>query len=251
MRILSSLALTTLAISSLAAQAAPENLIQNGGFEASAAGTQSPDAITAWTSAEQGILGGVMVLDGFESLASGMATVGAAAGKNYALLDTMGNANLALSQRVHIGQALQSATLSFAWFANYSGQLSTPVGSSLDHTSAGSFDANVQIRVDILRTGADDFSTDAADLIWSGAADTLSAGPNTYTQATVGLNAALFKAGQDYTIRFAAVSNDGGLVAGLDDVAFNVVAVPEPESWALMAAGLGLLMARRRSTTRR
>ncbi len=253
-QIIGGLALAALALSGVTAHAATD-LIVNGGFEAGASNVQSPDPITGWASAERGILGGVMVLSGNESLVSGGATVGAASGKNYALLDTAGNADLALLQRFTVAQALQSATLSFDWFANYGGTQAGPVGQAfgLDHTTGGSYDANVHIRVDILKDGASDFSTAATDLIWSGAADTLSKGPNNYTQAQISLDSSLFEAGKNYTLRFAAVSNDGSLIAGLDNVALNVEVspVPEPQSWALMAAGLGLLMASRRSSAKR
>ncbi|MBB4842888.1 hypothetical protein HNP55_001403 [Paucibacter oligotrophus] len=234
------------------ASAAPtsSDLIRNGGFEAGPANVQSPDPITGWNSAELGLQGGVMVLDGNSSPVSGAATVGAAAGRNYALLDTAGLAQQALSQTFSLTQALRSATLSFDWFANYGGSHGAPVGSNygLDYTSGGSYDSNVQLRVDILKQGASAFSTAAQDLVWSGAANRLSAGPNAYTHVALDLDGALFEAGQSYTLRFAAVSNDGSLVAGLDNVALQAVtAVPEPQTWALLAAGLGLLgMARRR-----
>uniref|UniRef100_UPI00254E9C49 PEPxxWA-CTERM sorting domain-containing protein n=2 Tax=Pseudomonadota TaxID=1224 RepID=UPI00254E9C49 len=58
----------------------------------------------------------------------------------------------------------------------------------------------------------------------------------------------LLASGGTYKLRFANVANDAALQLGVDNVSLNVTAVPEPESWALMLAGIGMVgaIARRR-----
>jgi hypothetical protein len=52
-----------------------------------------------------------------------------------------------------------------------------------------------------------------------------------------------------YTLRFASVSNEGQLQVGIDNISLSVTPVPEPETYALLLAGLGLMgfVARRRN----
>jgi hypothetical protein len=222
-------------------------LIANGGFEADKAVIQSPDPFTAWTAAEDGLVGGVAINAGNSTPASGRANVGAAAGVNYAVLDLAAPSRMSIAQQFTVGAApVGSATLSFQWFATYGGTetafITQPNG--LDHTRR---DSVLALRVDILREGASAFSTAADDLVFSGTFTApLAGGPQpylTFTQTFVGL-----AAGESYSLRFAAAANRGALGVGIDEVSLNVPSVPEPSSWALMAAGLALFgaTARRR-----
>lgn len=222
-------------------------LIANGGFEADTSGTQSPDAFTAWAAAEDGLIGGVAINHGLTTPGSGTATVGAASGQNYAVLDLSAPSRMALSQTFTVGAArVDSTTLSFHWFANYAGSESAFIagGDGLDYTGR---QPALALRVDVLKSGATAFSTAAEDLVFTGYFTApLGAGPQPYfafTQTFLGL-----AAGETYSLRFAAAANRGPLAVGIDDVSLDVTSVPEPTTWALMAAGLALLgaAARRR-----
>ena len=222
-------------------------LIANGGFEADAAVIQSPDAFTAWAAAEDGLIGGVAINQGLSTPASGTATVGAASGTHYAVLDLAAPSRMALSQTFTVGaQRVESTTLSFQWFANYGGTEAAFIsgGQGLDHTGRQPV---LALRVDVLKAGAAAFSTAAEDLVFSGYFTApLAAGTQPYvafSQTFLGL-----AAGETYSLRFAAAANRGLLAVGIDDVSLDVNSVPEPTTWALMAAGLALLgaAARRR-----
>ncbi len=215
-------------------------VITNGGFEADMAVLQSPDAFTAWGAAENGLIGGVAINRGHETPASGGATVGAASGLNYAVLDLAAPSQMALSQSFSVGAGpVNSATLSFQWFANYGGTeaafITGPNG--LDYTGRQPV---LALRVDILKSGASAFSTAAADLVFSGVFTApLGSGPQpytTFTQTFLGLTA-----GETYSLRFAAAANRGPLAVGIDNVSLDVQSVPEPTTWALALAGLALL----------
>lgn len=223
-----------------AAAAGPVDLIVNGGFEADPATVQSPDPITGWGSFENGLIGGVMVHSGGISPVSGGATVGALSGNNYGLLDLAQPAAMALLQSFDVVQSLTAATLTFGWFVNYGGsETSFEPGADLDPNAPGT---NLQFRVDLLREGAVADSVAAADVLWSQAIDApLSVGPNGYTAFSTSLSPSLLVAGQGYQLRFAAVANTGPLMVGLDDVALNVTAVPEPATALLTLGGLAAL----------
>ena len=240
-------------LAALSVPAAAVNLISNGGFEADAAVIQSPDPVTGWVASEVGILGGVVINSGAVSPVSGTSTPGPNSGHHYALLDLAAPSHMALSQSFAVGaQALTSATLSYSWFAGYSGD--PAVGGdrvSLDSTSN---DDVLTLRVDILKSGAAAFSTDAADLIftttWTAPLDQL---PSAWTVFSTALPADALVAGQTYALRYAAASNRGPLIGGIDDVSLNVTAIPEPKTWALLLAGLGIVagVARHRPSDRR
>ncbi len=234
----------------LSGQVLAANVIQNGGFEADGHFVQSPDAISAWQVAEDGIFGGVMVDNSLVSPVSGYATVGAASGAHYALIDLLAPSRASLSQTFTLGAgAVQSATLSFDTFVNYA-----TIGAENAFSDAAqglSLDVdNVQLRVDLLKAGADAFSTQAVDLLRSFAVSpALVAGPNPYQHYEFSLADLGLQAGQSYTLRFAGVNTLGAMQVGVDNVALNVTAVPEPESFALALVGVGLLLgvkARRR-----
>ncbi len=228
-------------LAALSGPAGAVNLIANGSFELDAAVIQSPDPITGWTASEFGIVGAVVVNSGTVSPVSGATTPGANSGNYYALLDLAAPSHLALSQTFSVGaRPLQAATLSYSWFASYLGD--PAIGGDRTSLDSTSNDDVFTVRVDILKSGAAAFSTDAADLLftstWTAAADQL---PSGWTVFSAALPAGALTAGQDYTLRFASASNRGPLFGGIDDVSLNVTAVPEPESWALILAGLGLV----------
>jgi hypothetical protein len=217
-------------------------LIANGGFEADTAVIQSPDAFTAWQAAEEGILGGVAINTGLVTPASGGATVGAASGLNYAVLDLAAPSRMSISQSFTLGaEPVGSMTLGLRWFANYAGTETSFIGGAagLDYTSDSPV---LSLRVDILKAGTSAFSTAAEDLVFSGDfAAPLSLGP----QAYVGYSAPVYglMAGHSYSLRFAAAANRGALGIGIDEVSLTTTPVPEPATWMLVCAGLAFMAA--------
>lgn len=230
------------------------DLITNGGFEANVGLTQSPDPITGWNALEGGLLGGVATLPGSTSPGSGHNTAGAASGAQYALLDLSQPAYTVLYQSFSVsGLGIASAQLGYSLFATSFAGLTPPALSldrGLDYESG---DPMLTVRVDILKPGADPLSMNSADIVnsylptvnYTGS----DAAPTAYSSYLHTLNAADFAAGQNYTLRFAAAGNAGQALVGIDNVSFNVTAVPEPATWALLAAGLALVgtAARRRA----
>ena len=238
------LALPVAVMSVLAASAVPAtaaNLIVNGGFEADAAVIQSPDPVTGWTASEAGILGGVVVNSGSVSPVSGSATPGANSGNHYGLLDLAAPSHMAFSQTFAVGaQPLKSALLSYSWFASYAGD--PAVGGNRTGLDSTSNDDVFTIRVDLLKSGAGTFSTNASDLVFSNYyAAPIGQLPSAWAVYSSAIPADALMAGQLYTLRIAAASNRGPLIGGIDDVALNVSAVPEPEAWVMFLAGLGIV----------
>lgn len=223
----------------LAPPAGAVQLIANGGFEADPAVIQSPDAFTAWKAAEDGIVGGVAINQGVVTPASGRATVGAAAGTNYAVLDLAAPSRMSITQGFTVGAVPSGpATLSFQWFASYGGAEPGFIVQANDLAYAGRAPV-LALRVDILKAGAAAFSTATEDLVFSASFTApLADGPQPYlsfTQSFAGL-----AAGESYWLRFAAAANRGPLVVGIDEVSLKVPSVPEAATWALMAAGLAI-----------
>lgn len=232
------------------AQASATQLIHNGGFEADAAGSYAP---TGWTVTETMATGGVVVDNGTLSPASGWATTGAAAGTNYALLDSWNPGAFIMMQSFSTG-AVSSATLSFNMFVNdNSADGNTYTSNSLDLLAANDAGSLVNFaRVDLLKSGA------AADATGSDVVATFYLGgatgrkfqdqSNNYGNFTYDLSG-LLAPGGNYTLRFATASNVGSMVMGVDNVSLQVTAVPEPESYAMLLAGLGLIgaISRRRN----
>lgn len=230
------------ALATPATPAVAANLVVNGGFEADAAVIQSPDPVTGWSASEAGILGGVLVNSGIVSPVSGSATPGAKSGNYYALLDLAAPSHMALSQSFAVGaQPLQSASLSYSWFATYSGD--PAVGGNRTGLDSTSNNDVFTVRMDILKSSAGTFSADAADLVFSNNWTTpISQLPSAWTTYSAAIPANALMAGEIYTLRFAAASNRGPLIAGIDDVSLNVSAVPEPHAWLMFLAGLGVVV---------
>lgn len=254
-KVSAALILAGLSVASLPAFSMPvlsTELIQNGGFESFGNDVYS---ITAWNTAEDGILGSVLVENDSATDASGRNTVGAASGSYYGLLDSAAPSNQALYQTFNTG-AVSSATLSFQMFINNQSSNGTQIhASGLDYTTGGSFDSNQHVRVDLLSAGASAFSTNSADILQSlylgGSNGSSVIGgdvANPYLSYSFNLSSILATGGA-YTLRFASVTNDAQMQFGIDNVSLSVTPVPEPETYAMFLAGLGLMgfVARRRN----
>lgn len=225
--------------------AVAQEVIVNGGFEADGAESYSPQG---WQVAEQGIAGSVLATDVTESHASGYKTIGAASGQFYGFLDSSYPSSQVLYQNFSVG-AVTSAVLSFQMFVNdqsdngivYINQ------AGLDATTGGSYEANQHVRVDILRFDADPFSVYAHDIIgtyYLGGANGRRFDGNDNVNRYVDYSfdvTDLLAAGGEYTLRFAAVSNQGALQVGLDNISLNITPVPEADTYAMLLAGLGVL----------
>lgn len=246
----STLLLAALALGSMHATAAPSQLIQNGGFEADSAGSYAP---TGWNVNETMASGGVLVDNSTLSPASGWATSGAAAGNNYALLDSYAPGAFILTQSFSTG-AVSSATLSFNMFVNdNSNDGITYVRNNLDVLAANDAGSLINYaRVDLLKAGAAVDATGSAVLatyyLGGATGRKYQDQSNSYGDFSFDLGNVLATGG-NYTLRFAVASNAGSMVMGIDDVSLQVTAVPEPESYAMLLAGLGLIgaISRRRN----
>lgn len=237
-----------------AGQVQAAELLANGGFEANVGLTQSPDPITGWNTLEAGLIGGVATLPGLLSPGSGHSTAGASAGAQYALPDLSQPAYAVLYQSFAVSAfGIASGQLGYKLFATSFAGLTPPdlaLNQGLNYESP---DPMLTVRVDILKPGADPLSMNSADIVSSYLPTVNYAGsdaaPTAYGSYLHTLNATDFVAGQNYTLRFAASGNAGQLLVGIDNVSLNVTAVPEPTTWALLAAGLALVgtAARRRA----
>lgn len=214
-------------------------LIQNGGFEITGADAYD---ITGWQVAEQGISGSVLAQTGLVSEVTSNATVGAAQGNYYGLLDNYGLASNVLYQSFTTA-AVGQATLSFQMFVNNQAAGSVVDAAGLDYSVDATDHANQHVRVDLLKAGSDPFSTQGTDILQTlyvgGANGSLVA--NTYLNYQFDLSTSL-AAGGSYVLRFATVANQNSLQLGVDNVSLQTVsAVPEADTHALMLAGLGLI----------
>jgi hypothetical protein len=234
---LQALVLAGLALAGAQAQAA--NLIQNGGFEADLTPSYSP---ANWQVFEDSTFGSVLATSGTSAPASGWDTVGAASGNNYGIIDANWAGGYALAQSFSTGQ-VASATLSFSMFVNDQRSSQAPIidSTGLDYTTGGDYRDNQHVRVDLLSAGADPLHTGSSVLrsFYLGGAN----GPttnNNYSNYSFDVGADL-AAGGNYVLRFAAVTNVAQMQIGIDNVSLNVTPVPEPESYAMLLAGLGLL----------
>lgn len=124
-------------------------------------------SINSWNTAEDGILGSVLVENDTVTDASGRNTVGAASGNYYGLLDSAAPSNQALYQTFTTG-AVSAATLTFQMFVNNQSTNGTQIiATGLDYTTGGSFDSNQHVRVDLLSAGGNVFSTSSSDILQS------------------------------------------------------------------------------------
>lgn len=216
----------------LTSAASALEIISNGGFETG--------NFTGWSIAENGTTGALSVETSSITPNSGLATVGSASGNYYALSDSL-LGEYALIQSFAVAPSL-SATLSFSLFVNDQNGLSPVIDpSGLDHTTGGSFDPNQHVRVDILSASATPFATgnDVLQSLYLGGA-TGPASVNPYRSFSFDLTN-LLDIGGTYQLRFAGVSNQDFLNAGIDSVSLQVSSVPEPENFALLLIGLSAL----------
>ena len=160
------------------------------------------------------------------------------------MADQSGAGSHALFQSFVVPSGIGSATLSFNWFVgNRDGNFITP--NTLDFTSG----PNQQMRVDILRNGAPDFSLAPADVLLkvfgTNPGDPLVSGYNlSSTNLTAFLQA---HAGETLRIRFSEVDNQLFNQFGVDNVSLQVSAIPEPATFAVFGLmAMGAFGARRR-----
>lgn len=173
-------------------------------------------------------------------LGSESPTVGPAGGTYYAVSDAIGPGTHALLQSFVVPGDMTQVLLDFKMFVNNWNEVIfvDPIG--LDHNGP----PNQHGRVDLLRDGADAFSTDPSDVLWNfyiGAdpyrgPDT----PNNYSSYPFDITPYV-SAGGTYQLRFAATHNQWYLNMGVDDVsvqAFSSSAVvPEPDTLSLTLVG--------------
>ena len=245
-------ALMLVGLSAVSLPSLSAELIQNGGFELHGADVYS---INSWNTAEDGILGSVLVEKDTVTDASGRNTVGAASGNYYGLLDSAAPSNQALYQTFSTG-AVSAATLTFQMFVNNQSTNGTQINAAgLDYTTGGSFDSNQHVRVDLLSAGANVFSTNSSDILQSlylggSNGNSVIGGDiaNQYLSYSFNLSNTL-AAGGSYTLRFSSVTNEGQMQLGIDNVSLSVTPVPEPDTYAMLLSGLGLMgfVARRRT----
>lgn len=244
------LLLAVLALGSV--QAGATQLIQNGGFEDDGFAAQPIYNPTAWSVAESFGIGGVAIDSALTSHASSWAAAGPASGNNYASIDAYSLGAYTLSQSFSTS-ALSKATLSFQMYVNdQSANGNAHVGSDLNYENSADL---YYARVDILKTGTDSFATgsDVVKSLYIGGAT----GRKYNTESNAYLNYAfdlsnVLASGGNYTLRFAVANNTvSQMQMGIDNVSLQVTAVPEPESYALMLAGLGLIGVAARRRTRR
>jgi len=143
-----------------------------------------------------------------------------------------------------------SQTLSFDLFiGNRADRFATPASLDFALTNPnGALTLNQQVRVDLLRAGADPFSVAAADILLSLYAsqvgDPLVSGYRSFSSDIGALLGA--HSGELLRLRFAETDNVAQMQLGVDNVAIAAVsAIPEPASTALLAVGLAALFARR------
>lgn len=233
----------------LAPHAHSTELIQNGGFEADAVDTFEP---SGWAIFESSATGAVSATSSAVSPASGYAMAEPVSGSYIGVIDAYSIGAYTLSQQFSTA-AVTSAILSFDLFIN--DQTADGIAyidrTGLDFSTEGEYRANQHVRIDLMSAGADPLDTGAGVLrtFYLGGANGRGFGdnPNGFVsyQFDLGSDLAL---GGDFTLRFAAVANVGAMQVGLDNVSLSVTAVPEPGTYALMLAGLGVVgaIARRR-----
>jgi hypothetical protein len=218
-----------------AAPAASQAQIANGGFEAGLAG---------WTVANQaGSDGSFFVQTGSVSPLNGIPVQPPPQGLSAAMTDAGGPGSHLLYQDFVVPTAVSTATLSFQLYVRSDAAFVAP-----DHLDFAGSDLNQQVRVDLLSTAADPFSTAVLmNLFQSQPTDPLEFGYTLFTFDVAGLLQA--HAGQTLRLRFAEVDNVFIQNLGVDAVslAINAAPIPEPATVWMLLAGLGALaFARRR-----
>jgi len=213
--------------------------IVNGGFET---------GFTSWVRVDQvGSDGTFFLQSGLASPVNGDPVPAPPAGTTAAMSDGAGPGAHVLYQDFVASPGSQ--TLSFDLFVgNRADRFATPASLDFALTSQnGAQTLNQQVRVDLLRAGANPFSVAAADVLLSLYAsqvgDSLVSGYRTFASdvgAVLGAHS-----GELLRLRFAETDNLAQLQLGVDNVAIGISAIPEPASTALLAVGMAALFARR------
>jgi len=213
--------------------------IVNGGFES---------GFASWVRVDQvGGDGAFFLQSGLASPVNGDPVPAPPSGTSAAMSDGTGPGAHVLYQDFVATAGGQ--TLRFDLFVgNRADRFATPASLDFALTSTnGAQTLNQQVRVDLLRAGADPFSVAAADVLLSPYAsqvgDALVSGYRTFATdvgAVLGAHS-----GELLRLRFAETDNLAQLQLGVDNVAIAVSAIPEPASIALLAVGLAALIARR------
>ena len=142
--------------------------------------------------------------------------MGAASGNFYAVTSQSGPGSHVIAQNIFVDANATVVTLSFDMFANNRADLI--IGSDLTTNSA-----NQHARVDLLRSGADLFSTSGIDVIRNFIGDDSGSIPNAYTSYSFDISQDVIFGG-DFIIRFAQVDNRGPFNLGIDNISINAVA---------------------------
>jgi hypothetical protein len=219
--------------------AAPTELITNGGFETG--------AVTGWAVTDQAGGSGSWFVDtlGTTTPISGSAALAAGgAGTFYAVSDQPGPGTHSLTQAFTVPWPALSATLSFDMFVNdwNTGPLINPAG--LDYTAP----LNQHARVDILTAVAGAFDTGAGVLAnyylgVDGGPD-----PHAFTHYVFDITG-IVGAGGTFQLRFAEVDNQFFFNQGVDNVSILAEPVPAPGAILLGSIGVGVVSWLRRRRT--
>jgi hypothetical protein len=218
----------------IAAGSHAQELITNGGFESGLAGWTTADSI--------GSDGTFQIQSGTASNANGLPVAAPVEGTRAAMTDSGGPGSHALFQSFNVPLTAPQATLRFSlYIGNRATAFSTP--STLDWTTPT---LNQQARVDIMTTGADPFSTNAADILQNVFQTTVGSPLVTgYNEITIDITALLAAhAGETLRLRFAEADNVNIFNFGVDGV--SLLVVPSPASLALLGLGGLAVNARRR-----
>ena len=230
----------------LALAPAHASVIVNGGFES---------GFASWVRVNQlGSDGSFLLQTGVASPLNADPVPAPPSGSTAAMSDGFGPGSRVLYQDFLATPGSQ--TLSFDLFiGNRADRFATPASLDFALTNQnGALTLNQQVRVDLLRAGADPFSLAPADILLSLYAsqvgDPLVIGYRTFATdvgAVLGAHS-----GELLRLRFAETDNLAQLQLGVDNVAIGAVtAIPEPESTALLAVGLAALLARWSGRARR
>jgi hypothetical protein len=208
-------------------------LISNGGFESGFSG---------WVRSQQlGSDGSFLDQAGTTSPVNAFAVPAPPQGLHAAMTDGQGPGTHLLYQDFVVPASVPLATIQFSLFVNNSAAaFSTPA--TLDFATPT---LNQQARVDILTTGADPFSTGAADILQN-LFQTAVGSPlvSGYSGFNVDITALLSAhAGETLRLRFADADNVNFFNFGVDSVSVNVVPAP---SVGWLALPVVLLRGRRR-----
>ena len=231
------LVLSLACVACLPAQAA---VIVNGGFETGFAG---------WTRSDQiGSEGTFALQTGTTSPVTASPVPAPPQGAFAAMTDAEGPGSHVLYQDFFVAAPVLSGTLSFSLFVqNQATAFSSP--NTLDFASPA---LNQQARVDILTAGSDPFSVAPGDVLQNlfrtMPGDPLVSGYNTLSFDIAGLLNA--HANETLRLRFTEVDNVNLFQLGVDNISLTSAAVPEPPTWLLALAALGILLLRGPRTRR-